>query len=264
MSEWIFDATASNFGTDVVEKSNVTPVLVDFWADWCEPCKNLMPVLHSVVEQAAGALLLAKVNTDQEQAMAMQMGIQSLPTVALVKGGQIVDSFTGLKSETELKEWLAPHIVVADQAAETVIDPGLNALIASGQYEAALAQLQNQPIDQVFAPMIQIYVGLGELAAAQKVFDGLDESIQKTPQAVQSQALIDVAQVDISERPELEQVRSLMLSGQYEVALEQLLAALGQPGEKAAIKQMLIAAFGLLEDPKAVASYRRRMSRMLF
>ncbi len=78
----IFDVTAETFMVDVIEKSKQTPVLLDFWADWCEPCKNLTPILHSVIEKYPEALVLAKVNTDQEQMLAQQMGIQSLPTVA--------------------------------------------------------------------------------------------------------------------------------------------------------------------------------------
>lgn len=264
MNEWIFDATASNFATDVVEKSKTVPVLVDFWADWCEPCKNLMPVLQSVVEQAAGALLLAKVNTDQEQAMAMQMGIQSLPTVALVKDGQVADSFAGLKSETELKEWLAPHVSLAPAEPEPVIDAGVSGLIQSGQLDSALAQLNSQAVDQVFGQLIQVHILKGDVASAQQIYDGLAEGVQQSPQGVRANAMIQVASVDVAAQGAAAESQQRLLSGQCEAAMEQLLQVLSQPGDHATVKQLLIAGFGLFEDPKTVASYRRRMSRMLF
>lgn len=264
MSEWIFDATAETFGPAVVEKSNDVPVLVDFWADWCEPCKNLTPILESVIEQAAGAVLLAKVDTDKEQAMAMQMGIQSLPTVVLVKGGQIVDSFMGLKSETELKAWLEPHVDLSPAEPEPVVDAGVEGLIAAGQLDAALAQLQTQPVEQVFGQVIHVLLLQGDVEAAQKTFDGLDETAQQSPAGVQALAKIQVAAIDASGDENLLACQQLLQSGQYEVGMERMLEVLAKPGDKDLLKQMLIASFGLLEDPKAVAAYRRRMSRLLF
>ncbi len=264
MNEWIFDVTAETFGTAVVERSHEVPVLVDFWADWCEPCKNLMPILQSVVEAAAGAVLLAKVDTDKEQAMAMQMGIQSLPTVALVKGGQIVDSFTGLKSETELKEWLATYVSFEPVTPQHVANQDIQELIDVGDLDTALAQLSTLASDQVFSQLIQVYLLKGDLQAAQKVYDGLSEFVQNSAAGIRAKGLINLARIEIKDRLELQQLQSLLQSGQYEVALEQLLDLLAQPGDKSEIKQLLIVAFDLLEDPEAVAGYRRRMSRLLF
>ena len=267
-AEYIFDVTATTFATQVMETSQSKPVLVAFYADWDEACKTVMPVLQSLAEKAAGAFSFGKVDADKEQSMAMQMGVQALPTVILVKGGQIADSFMGPKTEAEVTEWLSAHVELAPVAPEPALDAefdaGLDALIESGQYEVALAQLQQSPIEQSAWQLIDLYLLMGDATTAQKTLDGLPDIMTKMANATQAAAKIQLHQLELNERPELTAQKDLLLSGQYEVAMEQLLDLLAQKGEKAEIKQMLIASFGLLEDPKAVAGYRRRMSRLLF
>ncbi len=263
-TEYIFDVTATTFGTQVMEQSQSKPVLVAFYADWDEGCQSVMPVLQTLAEQGAGAFCFGKVNADKEQSMAMQMGVQALPTVILVKEGQIADSFMGPKSEAEITEWLSAHVALAPVAPEPVVDAGLDALIESGQYEVALAQLQQLPIEQSAWQLIDVQLLMGDAAAAQKTLDGLPDIMTKMANATQAAAKIQLHQMALSERPELAAQKGLLLSGQYEVAMEQLLDLLTQKGDKAEVKQLLIASFDLLEDPKTVAGYRRRMSRLLF
>ncbi|MBI3409781.1 MAG: thioredoxin [Planctomycetes bacterium] len=105
-SEWIFSVTERDFNARVLERSKQTPVVVDFWASWCGPCQMLAPILEKLVEKRAGAVLLAKVNTDEEQRLAMDFGIQSLPTVVAFKNGQVVLDFIGLLPENKVDEFL--------------------------------------------------------------------------------------------------------------------------------------------------------------
>jgi putative thioredoxin len=91
---YIFDATSADFDQLVIQKSFLTPVLVDFWAEWCAPCKAMMPVLKQITEGYQGELLLAKVDCDAEQDIVARFGIRSLPTVVLFKDGQPVDGFS--------------------------------------------------------------------------------------------------------------------------------------------------------------------------
>ena len=102
--------TASTFMTDVVEASATVPVLVDFWAPWCGPCKQLMPILDRLVEEYGGRFRLAKVNTDEQQELAQQLGIRSLPTVVLFKDRTSVDHFMGVVPEAQIRRMLDKHL----------------------------------------------------------------------------------------------------------------------------------------------------------
>ncbi|HWS77743.1 MAG TPA: thioredoxin, partial [Thermomonas sp.] len=105
----VFDATAATFEDTVIRKSLETPVLVDFWATWCGPCKTLGPVLEKLAGDYNGAFVLAKVDVDQEQELGAAFQIRSVPTVMLVKGGQLVDGFPGALPEGQLREFLKHH-----------------------------------------------------------------------------------------------------------------------------------------------------------
>src|ERR1700744_1400707 len=113
----VFDATEANFEAEVIQASLTTPVLVDFWAAWCGPCKTLGPILEKVVASYNGAVKLAKVDTDAQMQLASVFGIRSLPTVVLVKDGQMVDGFMGAVPESAVREFLQRHVQPADEAA---------------------------------------------------------------------------------------------------------------------------------------------------
>lgn len=110
-SPYIFDATPQNFQQVVLENSHHVPVLVDFWADWCQPCKTLMPLLAKLAAEYQGGFILAKVNTDQHQQLAAQFGVRNLPTVKVVKGGRIVDEFMGAQPESAIRKIIDRHRV---------------------------------------------------------------------------------------------------------------------------------------------------------
>lgn len=110
-SPYIFDATPQNFQQLVLENSHQVPVLVDFWADWCQPCKTLMPMLAKLADEYRGGFILVKVNTDQHQQLAAQFGVRNLPTVKVIKGGRIVDEFMGVQPESEIRKIINRHRV---------------------------------------------------------------------------------------------------------------------------------------------------------
>ncbi len=257
----IVDVTADTFMAEVIEKSKDVPVLLDFWADWCEPCKNLTPILHNVIEKNPGKLVLAKVNTDQEQMLAQQMGVQSLPTVALLKDGQIVDNFMGVKPESEVISWLSEHVDMAAEETSPVVDNNVQALIDSEQYEAALTALLDMPQEQAVWQMIEVHLLMNNIDAAQTLYAGLADEQLKLPEADQAKAKIQLVSVDASD--DLAAIKQQITQGQVEPAVEALLMKLQQQTDNADVRQLLLSSFSLLNDAKLAAKYRRRMGSLL-
>jgi putative thioredoxin len=105
-SAWIFSVSDKDFNTQVIERSKQVPVVVDFWAPWCGPCQMLAPILEKLIEKRGGEVLLAKVNTDEQERLAMEFGIQSLPTVVAIRNGQVVLDFIGLLPESQIEDFL--------------------------------------------------------------------------------------------------------------------------------------------------------------
>ncbi len=110
MSNFIVNIDESNATQLLIEESRQRPVVVDFWADWCEPCKVLMPLLEKIAREHQGAFLLAKVNADEQQAITQQFGVRSLPTVMVIQNGQPVDGFTGAQPEAQVRQMLEKYL----------------------------------------------------------------------------------------------------------------------------------------------------------
>jgi putative thioredoxin len=114
-SAFVFDVTEETFNNDVALRSRTTPVIVDLWAEWCEPCKQLSPVLEKLAGEAAGAWVLARIDVDANPRLAQAFQAQSIPMVVAVIGGQIVDGFAGAMPEAQVKQWLGQVLTVAEQ-----------------------------------------------------------------------------------------------------------------------------------------------------
>jgi putative thioredoxin len=114
-SAFVFDVTEETFNTDVAERSRTTPVIVDLWADWCGPCKQLSPVLEKLANEAAGAWVLAKIDVDANPRLAQAFQAQSIPMVVAIIGGQMVDAFLGAMPESQVRQWLTQVLAVSDQ-----------------------------------------------------------------------------------------------------------------------------------------------------
>ena len=114
-SAFVIDVTEETFNTEVAARSRTTPVIVDLWADWCGPCKQLSPVLEKLANEAAGAWVLAKIDVDANPRIAQMFQAQSIPMVVAIVGGQGVDAFLGAIPEAQIRQWLAQVLALADQ-----------------------------------------------------------------------------------------------------------------------------------------------------
>ncbi|MDN3234351.1 thioredoxin [Pseudomonas luteola] len=286
-TSYIFDATLENFEQKVMEQSFNTPVLVDFWAEWCAPCKVLMPMLASITESFGGALHLAKVNCDIEQELVMRFGIRSLPTVVLFKDGQPVDGFAGAQPESAVRAMLEPHVQAPAPEAENPLDAAqlLFDEGRAGEAEAVLKQLLGE--DNTNAPALILYARClaerGELDEAETVLGAVTGDDHKQALAGakaqltflrQAASLPDAADLkarlaqDPADDEATYQLAVQQLARQqYEAALDALLKLFMRNrtyGEDLPRKTM-VQVFDLLgNEHPLVATYRRRLYQALY
>ena len=203
MQEFIVEVTTENAQQVLIEESNSRPVVIDFWADWCEPCKNLMPVLEKLANEYQGQFLLAKVNADDQQMIASQFGVRSLPTVMVMKDGQPIDGFAGAQTEPQVREMLEKHLpkpwdLQLGQA---------KALIMQGNIKEALPILQSAYKDSQQQANIAFALVTGLIASkrydeAKEILDQVKMADQG-PEYEQLRAQLELAQ-QAKKTPELE------------------------------------------------------------
>ncbi|MEP6702596.1 MAG: thioredoxin, partial [Betaproteobacteria bacterium] len=136
------DITIENFETDVLKQSLQTPVLVDFWATWCGPCRTLGPILEKLEVDYGGRFILAKVDSDRERELSQAFGVRSIPTVILIKGGQPVDGFVGALPEGEIRAFLDKHVPAESALASEDDEEEADALLAEGDVDGAIEKLR--------------------------------------------------------------------------------------------------------------------------
>ena len=177
LGDSVIDVTMENFMADVIEASQAQLVLLDLWAPWCGPCKQLTPVLEKLTAQSDGAVRLAKMNIDEHPAVAQQLQVQSIPAVFAFKNGQPVDGFMGALPESEIKKFLDKHLDggLGASPAEALMETAAEAL-AAGQTNDALecyaAALEQEPGNvQAMAGLAQTHLAMGDAAMAQAVLD---------------------------------------------------------------------------------------------
>ena len=284
---YIFDVTTATFDQLVLDKSFDQPVLVDFWAEWCAPCKVLMPLLAQITESYQGELLLAKVNCDIEQDIVARFGIRSLPTVVLFKDGQPVDGFAGAQPESEIRKILDQHVVMPPPADADPLQLAQSAFSESrfAEAEALLKQVLSE--DNSNAAALILYARClaerGELGEARVVLDAVKSDEHKAELAgaraqltflAEAANLPDAADLKarLAQNPQDDEAAHQLAihhlsRQQYEAALDGLLKlfirnrsyADGLP------HKTLLQVFDLLgNDHPLVTAYRRKLFAALY
>ena len=291
-TDMIVDGTDATFMADVVEASRTRPVIVDFWAPWCGPCKTLGPMIEGAVKKAKGAVKLVKIDIDQNPGYAQQLQVQSIPTVYAFFQGRPVDAFQGALPQSQIEAFVGKLAELAGGAA----DGGLGDAVAAAEemleegavtdaVQTFAAILEEDPEHAgAYAGLVRAYVALGDLDQAEAILNGAPEAIAKAPELDAAHAKIQLARqaanagpvAELRQRveadPQDHQARydlatALQASGDTQGAVDELLELFRRDREwnEGAAKTQLFTIFDSLpgKDPIVLAG-RRKLSSMIF
>ncbi|MEE9427525.1 MAG: thioredoxin [Paracoccaceae bacterium] len=289
-ADLIKDGTEATFMQDVIEASKEVPVIVDFWAPWCGPCKTLGPMLEDAVKAAGGKVRMVKINVDEAQQIAAQLKVQSIPTVYGFHDGQPVDAFQGAVPQSEIKTFVDKLAALsgedgglseAIEAAEAMLAEGA-AVDAAQTFAAILGEEPNNAV--AYGGMVRAHIAMDDLDQAEAILNGAPEEISTAPELEAARAQLQLArqaadagpiddlQAAVDAKPDDHQSRfdlanALHAAGQVEGAVEQLLELFRRDRDwnDGAAKAQLFTVFDALEakDPIALNG-RRKLSSLIF
>jgi len=291
-TDLIKDVSEASFMAEVVEMSKTTPVIVDFWSDWCGPCKTLGPALEAAVTKAKGAVRMAKVNVDENKTIASQLQVQSLPTVMAFWQAQPIDGFQGAQPPSEIDAFIARVIAAsggdasggldeAIEAAEEMLEQGA----ATDAAETFAAILQEEPENaRAYGGMIRAHIAMDDLDQAEAILNGAPAAISTAPELEAAHAQLELArqaagagpvtelQAALEANPADPQARfdlaqALQATGDSQGAVDHLLELFRRDrdwNEDAARKQLFILFEALKSDDPIALNGRRKLSSLIF
>ncbi len=284
-SPHIINVDETNFQDVVVEGSMQRPVLVDFWAEWCGPCKMLMPVLAKLVDEFQGKFILAKVDTEAQQALAAENGIRSLPTVRLYSQGQVIEEFMGVQPESTIREMIDKHLPRQSDddiaKAFTLVEQGN---LSAALEIAALAHASDPTNLRVTLAYAEWSIADGDLDKAVELLDQLPVADSLKTEVSHVRAHLHFAQIsaDAPSRTECQQQLQLqpqnsalryqlaalhVVEQDYDEAVEELLSLMrsDRKFQDDAARKALLRVFELLgDDEPRVKQYRSKMAALLY
>jgi putative thioredoxin len=284
MSVHSFDSTTADFDRDVLEASRAVPVVVDFWAPWCGPCRALKPILEKLAVEFDGKFRLAKVNTDEHPEIAARYGVRGIPNVKAFVDGKLAAEFTGAQPESAVRRFLA---TVVPSPAET-LRRGAQADVARGAFDDAETKLRealalDAGSDAVRVDLAALLAARGDLDGAEAALAAIPEHLRderasglvtrialerkraSLPDAATLKARAEAQPADPDVR--LAYAERLVADGQYRAALDELIGVVrrdrGERRERA--RKAIVEVFGLVPDePDLVSEYRRQLSAALY
>ena len=285
------DVDMDNFMAEVIDGSAKMPIVVQFWAPWCGPCKQLGPLLEKVVAAAKGKVKMVRINIDKNQQIAQQMRVQSVPTVYGFFNGQPVDGFAGAQPESTLKQFVDKLVSAGGNGPDiAAMIESANSLFETQDYDNAMAQYHEIMAADPESPdglagMIRCMVGMKDIDGAREIVDQLDDEFRDKPAMViaidslelaekaagaagglaQARAAVDADPNDLAARQEL--ALALFATGEQAESMEQLLESIriDRAWNDAAARMQLLEFFKTLGPAnRDVMAARRKLSTLLF
>ena len=286
---FVIDINQDQFLEEVVEKSKTTPVIVDFWAPWCGPCKQLTPALEAVVNKKNGKIILAKINVDENQGIASQLNIQSIPTVYGFVDGKPIDAFQGAQPESKIEMMVDKMIDAIPGNEIPKLIKEANQLFIDQDFEGSLKNFENlvgmDPGNpKIISGLLRCMLQLKRFDDANEMFDSLDEEIIKDEEISKIKRLLENTNKDESEvfdkkliddvnaDPENMKLRfklanSYLSSSEIEKGFDELLLIFEKnpTWNEEAAKKKLLEFFDMLgfNDPNVIEA-RKKLSRIMF
>jgi putative thioredoxin len=283
-SQWVVETTAETFEQDVIERSKEMPVVLDFWAPWCGPCRQLGPILEKAADEHAGQFVVVKANSDELQQHAAAFDVQGIPAVYALKDGEVVDGFVGLLAERELKQWLSRFLPSAAELLTKQADQ-LAASDAAGseeKYRQALTSAANYVPAKI--GLARVLLAQGKQDECRGVLAELESRGFLEPEAQQIQAQLhlsahavsggqlDALRAQVRERPAdltlaIQLAEALLAAGQYAEGFDLCLTVIERDAGKLREqgRTMMVDAFRVLGDASELTlTYRRKLSSALY